>query len=115
MLTSFPKQGLLSVNSANALLNTPYEISSLKYTLDLNLCAKNYKDNFNYKVIDTNKNESTESTVNIDAIGKNQEPIGETVNISAKKSEKSVTAYFSAVDPEKGPITYSDLFSNNNL
>jgi len=115
MLTSFPEQGLLSVNSVNAILNTPYEISSLKYTLDLNLCAKNYKDNFNYKVVDTNNNKSTESTVNIDAIRKNESPIGKTVNISAKKSEKLVTAYFSASDPENGPITYSDLFNTNEL
>jgi len=107
-----PQEGVLSANSHNAHLNIPYSLDILIYTLDRNLCGKNYNDSFTYKVLYTNMKESTESTLNINAINTNEPPIEKTVNITAEKSSESLIANFSATDPENGPITYSE-FNNN--
>jgi len=59
-LTSLPAEGMLTVGSADAEIDTAYAVASLKYTTLFFDC-----DKFNYKVVDPSGLESSVSTINI--------------------------------------------------
>ena len=75
-LVSLPTKGIIKISNFserdevmifNADLDTPYEINSFIYTSNESECMNNYTDIFEYKVVNTNKLESTTSIANINA------------------------------------------------